>query len=94
MTVVSLPCLQGSSQLLAAALGKPPAGTGREGSSGLPAFPHAGTGNSRADREGITALGKWSGRMGRAGKCYFLNESPRVKASGLCTAAEAGAVTQ
>lgn len=94
MTVVSLACLQGSPQLLAAALGKPSAGTGREVSSRLPVSPCAGMGNSRADRKGIIALGDCNGWMGREGKCYFLNESPRVKASGLCTAAEAGTVTQ
>lgn len=49
------------------ALGKPPAGTGREVSSRLPVFPCAGRGNSRADREGITTLEEWNDWMGRVG---------------------------
>lgn len=49
------------------ALGKPPAGTGREVSSMLPVFPCAGRGNSRADREGITTLEEWNDWMGRVG---------------------------
>lgn len=36
----------------------------------------------------------WNGWVRREAKCYFLNESPRVKASGLCTAAEADAATR
>lgn len=56
--------------------------------------PTSGLGKGWADREGTAASEERNGWRGREGKRYFLNKSPRVKAYGLCTAAEAGAVTR
>lgn len=72
MTVVSLTYLQGSPQLLAAALGNPPAGMGREVSSRLPVSPCAGRGNTLPSRQrGHHPFGRMELLDGEGGKMLF-----------------------